>query len=164
MIDLVIAMALAAQGQMADRHDHGRAYFQLRITRHLPGRETIFELYEVGSGRDRTLLVERRIEELGGGSRHDVTVRDCSSLGAAVEELTRLQMPALFIEGIGPPASPGDGAGTTYAFSGFVGHPNRAYGEVSLTSYHAGDSAPSDPLRDWADGLASVFEACLEQG
>ncbi len=164
MIDILVAWALAAQGEMADRHDHGRGYFQLRITTHLPGRETIFELYEVGRGRDRTLLVERRIEELGGESRHDVKVRDCSNLGAAVEELTRLPMPALFIEGISPPASPVDGAGTTYEFSGFVQHPNRAYGEVSLTSHHSRGSAPSDPLRDWADGLASVFEACLEQG
>lgn len=162
MIELLFAAALAAQGDHSSgRHDHGLAFFQLSVNRYLPGRETVFELYEVGEGEARTLLVERRIEELGGESRHDLTVRECSNMGAVLEELPRMQVPPLYIEGISPPVRAGFDLGTVYEFRGFVEHPNGEMGEISLTSNDPG-GAPSDPLRDWADGLMSVFEACLE--
>lgn len=161
MIEMLIAAALAAQGGVSERHDHGQYFFQLSVNRYLPGRETIFELYEVGEGNARTLLVERRIEELGGESRHDVTVRECSNLGAVIEELPRMQVPALYVEGISPPVQAGFDMGTVYEFHGFVEHPNGEMGEFSLSSNDPG-GAPRDALREWADGLASVYEACLE--
>src|SRR5688572_8887125 len=164
MIDMLIATALAAAVVSSDRHDHGLAFFRLTIQLHLPGRETVFELYEVGEGENRTLLVERRIEQLGGESRHDVTSRECSNLGAIVEQVTRLEVPRLYIEGIGEAPEPvAYEPGTLYEFRGFVEHPNGEMGEISLSTNDPGGSRP-DPLRAWADDLALVFEACVEMG
>ena len=165
MIAALVALALASAAQMED-HDHGRFFFRLEIDRYLPGRETVFELYEVGDGASATLLVERRISEIGGESRHDVTIRECSALGAALDELPRLRMPSLHVEGVSrtQPIVPFD-MGTTYRFRGFTEHANGDVGEIALTSNDPGNlpgSGEADPLRNWADGLAAVYEACLE--
>lgn len=165
MIGALAALALASAAQGGD-HDHGRFYFRLTIERYLPGRETVFQLYEVGEGASATLLVDRRIEELGGGSRHDVTVRECPMLGAVVERLGEMRMPTLYVEGLnrGQPIVPFD-LGTRYEFVGFTEHPNGDFGEIAMSSNDPADSPGSgeaDPLRRWADGLASVFETCLQ--
>ena len=165
MMAIWAGLALAAVAQGGD-HDHGRFFFRLTIERYLPGRETVFELYEVGEGASARLLVDRRVSELGGGSHHDVTVRECSALGAVLDELPRMRMPTLHVEGVSPtaPVVPFD-LGTSYELVGFTEHPNGDFGEIAMSTNDPGDtpgSGEADPLRRWADGLAAVYEACLE--
>ena len=164
MIDWLVAAALAAQGGASERHDHGLPFFELRIERQLPSRRTTFELFEVGEGEQATLLVERRIDELGGNSRHDVTTRECLYLGSVVEAVTQLRVPSLYVEGISPPEPPASHSpATLYEFRGFVEHPNGEMGEISLSSYDE-DRGAEDSLRQWANSLAHNFEECLAEG
>ena len=163
MIEWLAAAALASQTGPSERHDHGNPFFRLSIQRYLPGREIIFEGYQAGKDGNGTLLIERRIEELGGESRHDVTVRECGNIEGAVEAMTRIRVPNLYIEGVSQAPEPESfNMGTVYEFRGFVRHPNGEMGEISLSSNDPGGT-PRDPLRQWADDLALVFEACLEQ-